>query len=319
MRESATQSGRERWWLAALAFAVAAAYMSLATWLGLRFVVDGRDLTLIFALVLELGFAALGFRLGAALEAQRWERHEATRGREHSEQLAAVEARLARSERLATLGQLAGTIAHEVRNPLAIIRTLVQNLSESGAEPAATRRTCQEVVEEVDRLARVTGALLDLARPLAVERAAVPAATILERTELLARRLLRERQVRLETREAGPTETCVDADSDLICQVLLGLLDNAACVTPAGGSIRLECRERDGAVEFAVCDRGPGVPEELRQRIFEPFFTTRADGSGLGLAVARQIVEAHDGRLELGPSEGGGARFAVWLSRTVAA
>jgi len=106
----------------------------------------------------------------------------------------------------------------------------------------------------------------------------------------------------------------VRADGDLLCQVLLGLLTNAAAAVPAGGEIALGARVRDGAIELAVADSGPGVPPDIRDRIFEPFFTTRADGTGLGLAVARQIVEAHGGRIVVADGPGGGACFTVVLA-----
>jgi two-component system NtrC family sensor kinase len=93
----------------------------------------------------------------------------------------------------------------------------------------------------------------------------------------------------------------------------VGILANAAQAAPAGGEVTVTARAADGAVALAVADDGPGVQAEIRGRIFEPFFTTRARGTGLGLAVARQIVEAHGGRIEVGDREGGGARFTLTL------
>jgi two-component system, NtrC family, sensor kinase len=93
------------------------------------------------------------------------------------------------------------------------------------------------------------------------------------------------------------------------------LLVNAVEAVGRNGAISLDARDRDGAVEIEVADSGPGVPAELRTRIFEPFFTTRARGTGLGLPIARQIVEAHGGKLDVGERRGGGACFTVRLPK----
>ena len=105
----------------------------------------------------------------------------------------------------------------------------------------------------------------------------------------------------------------VQADGDLVCQVLVELLGNAAAATPAGGRVVVSTRAANGTVELAVADSGPGIAPQDRAKVFEPFFTTRAEGTGLGLAVARQIVEAHGGRIDVGDGAGGGARFTVRL------
>jgi len=129
---------------------------------------------------------------------------------------------------------------------------------------------------------------------------------------LLARGEIQSRQVRLERRESPETAMAL-ADPNLMAQVLAGLLTNAAQAVPIGGKVRIQCHQEGSIVELAVEDSGPGVPPELRNRIFEPFFTTRASGIGLGLAIARQIAEAHGSSITLGESSTGGARFSVML------
>src|SRR5262249_7065350 len=118
--------------------------------------------------------------------------------------------------------------------------------------------------------------------------------------------------VRLERHEDAHLPR-LQVDPDLLVQVLLGLLSNAAAAVPVGGEVALEARAAEGGVEIAVIDSGPGVPEDLRGRVFEPCFTTRDKGTGLGLAVARQIVEAHSGRIAVGERAGGGACFSIRL------
>jgi two-component system sensor histidine kinase FlrB len=126
--------------------------------------------------------------------------------------------------------------------------------------------------------------------------------------------MLAEGADRLEVKSDELGARLVSADADLLCQLLLGLVANAAQVSPEGSPIVVGARVTGGDVELAVEDRGPGVPAELRAKIFEPFFTTRPGGTGLGLAVARQIATAHDARLDVEDRPGGGARFVLRIA-----
>jgi signal transduction histidine kinase len=297
-----------RWRFAAAAFGLGLVYTGVLALLGVEVRVAGRDVGLPIAAATELAFAAFGFFLGRAAESRAAEKRRL-------ESLAALQSRLLRAERLATVGEVAGRIAHEVRNPLAIIRSMVQNLGETANGEDA--RTCREVLEEIDRLSRVTSSLVGLSRPLRPRIVEVEAREVVTRVEWLSRRLLDGRGVALRV-GAGPEGARVRADPDLACQVLLGLVSNAAEATSEGGAIDLQWEESRDEVVFAVEDFGPGVPPELRQKIFEPFFTTKAGGAGLGLAVASEFAKAQGGRLALEDTEGGGARFSLRLPRAAA-
>jgi signal transduction histidine kinase len=158
----------------------------------------------------------------------------------------------------------------------------------------------------------VVTSLLAFARPLQLAPRPVAVRDLFDRALLLAKQELQGKSValrRTEPPDIGP----VQADIDLMSQVLLGLLANAAEAVPPGGEVTPAARPAERGIELAVADSGPGVPRELRERIFEPFFTTRARGTGLGLAVARQIVEAHHGRIAVGERAGGGACFTIHL------
>jgi signal transduction histidine kinase len=219
---------------------------------------------------------------------------------------------LAQSEKLAALGQLAASISHEVRNPLAILRSTIQNMEEDVTSSEEVRRSCVFLRDEIDRLSRVTSSILGFARPMVPRPGPLRAAELLQRVRLLAPLEVNEKRLRLDVRDrSGGVE--LEADADLLCQALLGLVTNAAQATPEGGTITLEAARVDGEVALSVLDGGPGVPESDRERIFEPFFSTRKEGHGLGLAVVRQIARAHGAAVRVGEHPGGGACFSILL------
>jgi signal transduction histidine kinase len=303
------------WWGGALGAAIALADALILKWLGVNLTSHGHDVMWPVVAWFGVWFAVLGFMLGKTLDDRQRARTSADLIRAQMTELAASRERLLQSEKLAALGTLAAAIAHEVRNPLAVIRSAAQSLAEAApSEAAETLRSCRFMMEEADRLASLVNALLAFARPARLAAQAVAAAELFDRALLLARGPIESRQVRVERREP-PMSAVASADPNLIAQVLAGLLTNAAQATPIGGEVKIECRAEDSTVELAVEDSGPGVPAALHDRIFEPFFTTRASGIGLGLAIARQITEAHGGSIRLGQGSSGGARFSVILPR----
>jgi signal transduction histidine kinase len=305
--------GRERWWGLVLGLLIGALDGATMVGLGARVALWGHDVSLPVFAYFACSFGILGFLAGYALEGRRRDRRAAAVIQAQTEAIAAARTRLAQHEKLAAMGQLAAQIAHEVRNPLAVIRSSAQGIAETlPAGDTDARRACSFITEGIDRLSNVDTSLLAVARPPQVAVRATPVHELLDRALLLAREDLAAKHVRVQ-RSAASDLPAVRADADLMCQVLLGFLANAAEAVSPGGEVTLEAQAADGAVELAVADSGPGVPPELRERVFDPFFTTRPRGVGLGLAVARQIVELHGGRIEVGERSGGGARFAVRL------
>jgi signal transduction histidine kinase len=301
------------WWGAAVGVLVALVDTATMAALGVSFQMNGRDVTLLVAAFFGSSLAISGYLVGHVVEGRRRDRRAAEVIRTQVDAINAARTRLAQHEKLAALGQLAASIAHEVRNPLAVIRSAAQGIAEglpAGDEDA--RRSCSFITTEIDRLSSVITSLLTLARPPQLVPRAVTVTDLLDRAVLLAGEELAAKHVRVHRAQPADLPP-VRADPDLLCQVLLGFLANAAEAVAPGGEVTVEAHASDGTVELAVGDSGPGVPTELRDRIFEPFFTTRTDGVGLGLAVARQIVELHGGRIEVGERAGGGARFAVRL------
>ncbi|MDX2165544.1 MAG: ATP-binding protein [Deltaproteobacteria bacterium] len=304
---------RLRWWGTILGLLAGGFDTAVMSAIGVTFAVNAWDARPLIAAYFGISFAVLGYLIGMLIEGRRRERRTAALLQAQTEAIAAARARGAQQEKLAALGQLAATIAHEVRNPLGIMRSAAQTLSEtlppSGAD---ARRASDFIIAEIDRLANVVNSILAYARPLQLAPRAVPVNELLDRALLLAGGDLGARRVQVQ-RSTNAATPPVFADADLISQVLLGLLGNAAEAMPDGGRVTLDAVALADAVQLRVADSGPGVPAELRARIFDPFVTTRPRGTGLGLAIARQIVEAHGGRIEVGTGPDGGALFAVTL------
>ncbi|MEM9552717.1 MAG: ATP-binding protein [Acidobacteriota bacterium] len=326
-----------RWRFAVGGFLVGVVETTIGYLVGVRAMLGTHDVTWLVGGLVELSFGVFGYLLGRVVEARRRERRDAATIEAQLRELAAARARLAQAEKLASLGQLAGAILHEVRNPLAILRSMTQNLRESlaeaedGGRPPTDDETspdaiCAQLVEEVDRLSHVTASLAAFSSAPRLERRPIALADLLERVRLLGAEMLRERGVRLEI-ETGPPAASLTVDADLVVQALLGLLDNAAVAmreasstldsTRGPGVVRLRARSPEDAADDAVIleveDAGPGIDASVRDTLFEPFITTRADGHGLGLAVARQIARAHGGDLDLVDRPPPGATFRLRL------
>jgi two-component system sensor histidine kinase ChvG len=220
---------------------------------------------------------------------------------------------------VALLEAFAGDVAHEVRNPLASIRTAVDVLAQS-TDPDERARFAHLLARDVERLDRLVVGMRDLARvDSAIEREAMqPVSVVTLASDLVRHRPEAQGVVLAE----APGEARVRAHPERLAQVIENLVDNAVAFSPAPGTVEVGVRDDGAHVVVTVADRGPGIPVEHRARVFERFFsyrpgstTSRHEHAGLGLAIAKAIVEAYGGTIGVGEREGGGALFEVRLPR----
>ena len=223
-----------------------------------------------------------------------------------------LEARAARSERLATVGELSAGLAHELRNPLASMSGSIEILAASGARDEEDRRLLDIVLREADRLNVLVSDFLGFARPAAPQPAAVSLPALLGEVMHVFAADPRLGGMQLES-EIADAHALIDGAQ--IKQVLWNLLLNAAQASAAGGSITLRCGPgRAAGTSFvSVEDQGSGIDPGTLSRIFDPFFTTKAQGTGLGLATVHRIVDAHRGQIEVESRPGAGTRFTLIL------
>jgi signal transduction histidine kinase len=223
-----------------------------------------------------------------------------------------LERRLSRAENLAAMGRLTATLAHEIKNPLAIIRGSAQRLGK--IEPEA-RRMADSVVEEADRLSRTVARYLQFARPAAADDARGDAAAALEATLALLEGEMQERRVDLRRAPDGLRAAAVPLDDESLKQVYLNLLLNALEAMPEGGTLEVGVSDARGKVEVVVADAGRGMDPETLARAGQPFTSTKAQGSGLGLFLTRRLLESAGGTLAIESEVGKGTRCTVRLPR----
>lgn len=226
-------------------------------------------------------------------------------------EIEALRERVRQQDRLAAVGEMAATVAHEIRNPLGGIRGFAALLARDIEEGDPRERLVQKILVGTKELERVVGELLEYTRPIQVHARPCTWSDLvggaLAYVELDGRKI--------EVLEGTGLDAAVLADPDRIRQVLLNMLLNAVQSIEGEGRIRVYAVNGDDRVALAVEDSGCGMTPAQLQQAFSPFYTTKEKGTGLGLAIAAKIIEAHGGEIEAESEPGNGSTFYVWLPR----
>jgi two-component system sensor histidine kinase PilS (NtrC family) len=234
-----------------------------------------------------------------------------------------------RAERLEGVAELSASLAHEIKNPLASIRSAVEQLARLPKATEDEQTLSALVMRESDRLSRLLSEFLDFARVRVARTEPVDLGKVARHAANLANAHPdRNEGVGVSCAVTEGVDVTVDGDEDLLHRAVFNLVLNAVQATPTGGDVRVEAMpatsehvpsgigyDSGGAVAIRVSDSGPGIPAEIRDRLFDPFFTTKPGGSGLGLAVVHRAIEAHRGYV-LVDSSPRGTRFTVVLPRS---
>ena len=219
---------------------------------------------------------------------------------------------MARAEHLATLGELAAGLAHEIRNPLAGIAGVVDVMGKELPPHSPSRAVLGEVRREVLHIQTILSDLLSYARPRPPDFHPADLNTTIEQAILLSRQQLSTKPIQIEF-EANSSLPKVLHDPALIQQVVLNLLLNGIQAISGGGEIRVNLTREGEQAVIQVSDTGRGISPEALPKIFKPFFTTRSEGTGLGLSLAKGIVQSHGGNIEASSTIGKGSQFKIWL------
>jgi signal transduction histidine kinase len=226
---------------------------------------------------------------------------------------AEVANRLRRAEHMASLGQLAAGLAHEIKNPLAGIRGVIELLRDE-SEDESQRNLFEQIVKELDRVNRTIHSLLSFARPSLPQRVPTDVRGLIEDSVRLVRPNLQKQNISLEV-EVAPNVNKFELDPTHIRHVLVNLVTNSADAIENRGeiSIRAITSPDESDLFLSVTDNGPGIEARFHEKIFEPFYTTKFTGTGLGLAVVNSLVSRSDGVVELLSEPGRGTTVFVLL------
>lgn len=224
----------------------------------------------------------------------------------------AYRTQMSRAEHLATLGELAAGLAHEIRNPLAGIGGVIEMIGRDLPPASPAREVWRDVQQEIRQIQRILNELLDYARPKPPHFSLGDLNATAEYAASMARRQVLSQPIEIKVVPA-PDLPAVEHDAGQMHQVLLNLLLNAIQSIEGAGSVEVSLQSRGDSAVIQVSDSGRGIDSKHLANIFRPFFTTKGQGTGLGLSLAQRIVEAHGGRIEAASAPGQGSQFTIHL------
>jgi len=246
----------------------------------------------------------LANQLGVAIEnAELYESVKST-----NRELRRAQRQLIQSENLATVGRLAATLAHEINNPLGIIKNYLTLLSREGKH---NPETIEVVKEEVDRIGKIVRQLLDLSRPISEPKSPTDTNRLIRETSSILKEQLLQDEISLEE-DLSPI-SLVKASPGQLKQVFLNLITNAKEAMPQGGRLKISTRMENNFVEVTFSDTGKGIKEKDMEALFQPFYTTKKNGMGLGLSICQEIIRNHGGEILVKGGKEGGAIFTIRL------
>jgi len=220
---------------------------------------------------------------------------------------------LAKRERMAEIGNFSMMIAHELKNPLGIIKGSVDIIAKEGVRAKVGRTMVEYIQEEVKRLNRLVEDFLSFARPNPVHKSLVDINQVITKMVTLTpfpEFKGKDFSLKVELSKEIPE---INIDEHQIYQTLLNLFSNAIQAIPKGGEITFKTEKSRNGILISIMDNGIGIPDEEKEKVFEPFFTKKERGTGLGLSVVKKIIDNHQGEIKITNREGGGTVFSIWL------
>jgi len=228
-------------------------------------------------------------------------------------QLKNTQAKLLRAERLSVLGKFSSLILHDIRNPISVLRGFAEMVLMNPEDTDVVKRNIERIISEADRLNRIASELLDFSRgEISLTLSIVDLRELVAKVVDIVAERFASRGIEITTHIAfaGP----VILDSDRMLRVLLNLADNSRKAMPHGGTFSLAVARADKKLQIDIADTGEGMDEEVQKTLFEPFVThSKEGGTGLGMSIVKNIVEAHDGSLSFTSAKGQGTSFRISL------